>query len=141
MEVEFREYRFGSKFEVLANNNPFTYVQTTAKLDGTGQRWVASLCDYDYVIKYRRGRKNIDADRLSRCPEPDKENIILPNVIKALSFSLGVESCQLVESVALSDSQASIPPLLQPEISDQLLQAYGLTSMDWRSAQKVTKRC
>ena len=40
---------------------------TIAKLDATGQRWVASLCDYDFVIKYRSGRKNIDADRLSHC--------------------------------------------------------------------------
>ena len=57
---------------------------------------------------------------------------------KALSFSLGVESCPLVESVALSDSQASFPPLLQSEISDQQLQAYGLTSKDWRRAQQDT---
>ena len=43
-----------------------------------------------------------------------------------------------MESVALSDSQASIPPLLQPEISDQQLQAYGLTTTDWRRAQQDT---
>ena len=44
---KFRDYLYGSKFEVLTDNNPLTYVLTTAKLDATGQRWVASLCDYD----------------------------------------------------------------------------------------------
>ena len=87
---KFRDYLYGSKFDVLTNNNRLTYVLTTAKLDAIGQCWVASLCDYDFVIKYRSGRKNIDADRLLCCPEPDKEKFILPDVIKALSFSLGV---------------------------------------------------
>ena len=103
---KFRDYLYGSKFEVLPENNPITNVLTTVKLDATGQRWVASLFNYDFDIKYRSGRKNIYADRRSRCPEPDKEKIILPDVIKALSFSFGVESCPLVESVALSDSHA-----------------------------------
>ena len=93
---------------MLTDNNPITYVLTTAKLDATGKRWVASLCDYDFVIKYRSGRKNIDADRLSLCLEPAKEKIILPDVIKALSFSLGVESCPLVERVALSGINPTI---------------------------------
>ena len=34
---KFRDYLFGSKFEVLTDNNPLTYVLTTAKLDETGK--------------------------------------------------------------------------------------------------------
>ena len=33
---KFRDYLYGSKFEVLTDNNPLTYVLTTAKLDATG---------------------------------------------------------------------------------------------------------
>ena len=130
---KFRDYVYGSKFEVLTDNNPLTYVLTTAKLDATGQRWVASLCDYDFVIKYRSGRKNADADSLSRVPSPEKkEKIILPEVLRALSFSLKVENCPLVESVAISDTPETVPPLVQPEISEQQLNAHGLTTKDWR---------
>ena len=136
---KFRDYLYGSKFEVLTDNNPLTYVLTTAKLDATGQRWVASLCDYDFVIKYRSGRKNIDADSLSRVPSSEKEErVILPEVLKALSFSLKVENCPLIESVALSDTSATVPPLLQLEISEQHLNAHGLTTKDWRKAQQAT---
>ena len=135
---KFRDYLYGSKFEVLTDNNPLTYVLTTAKLDATGQRWVASLCDYDFVIIYRSGRKNVDADSLSRVPSPEKEEqIILPEVLRALSFSLKVENCPLVESVAISDTPETVPPLVQPEISEQQLNAHGLTTKDWRIAQQA----
>ena len=41
---------------------------TTAKLDATGQRWVASLANYNFKIFYRSGKLNVEADALSRIP-------------------------------------------------------------------------
>ena len=43
---------------MLTDNNPLTYVFTTAKLDATGHRWLAELSNYNFSIKYRSGRKN-----------------------------------------------------------------------------------
>ena len=56
------------KFEVYTDNNPLTYVLTSAKLNATGLRWVADLAEYDFLIKYRPGKENVDADCLSRKP-------------------------------------------------------------------------
>ena len=56
------------KFEVYTDNNPLTYILTTAKLDATGQRWVASLANYNFKLFYKSGRTNIEADALSRIP-------------------------------------------------------------------------
>ena len=64
----FHEYLYGGNFEVFTDNNPLTYVLTTAKLDATGQRWIANLANYNFKIFYRSGRSNIDADALSRIP-------------------------------------------------------------------------
>ncbi len=36
---QFHEYLCGSKCEVFTDNNPLTYILTSAKLDATGQRW------------------------------------------------------------------------------------------------------
>ena len=47
------------------DNNPLTYVLTSAKLDATGQHWVAALANYDFMIHYRSGKQNIEADALS----------------------------------------------------------------------------
>ena len=64
----FHEYLYGGEFEVYTDNNPLTYVLTTAKLDATGQRWIANLANYNFKIFYRCGRSNVDADSLSRIP-------------------------------------------------------------------------
>ena len=41
----FHEYLYGGHFEVYTDNNPLTHILTTAKLEATGQRWVASLAN------------------------------------------------------------------------------------------------
>ena len=39
---------YGSKFTVRTDNNPLTYVLTTAKLNAAGHRWLAELSGYSY---------------------------------------------------------------------------------------------
>ena len=66
---KFKDYlHYGPRFTVFTDNNPLTYVQSTAKLNAAGLRWVSQLADYQFDIKYRPGKQNIDADYLSRHP-------------------------------------------------------------------------
>ena len=60
----FHEYLYGGHFEVYTDNNPLTYILTTAKLDTTGQRWVAGLANYNFKIFYRSGKLNVEANAL-----------------------------------------------------------------------------
>lgn len=62
------DYLYGTQFEVRTDNNPLTYVLTSAKLDATGHRWLAALSTYHFSLKDRAGVQNIDADALSRRP-------------------------------------------------------------------------
>lgn len=62
----FYDYLYGARFTVRTDNNPLTYVLTTAKLNATGHRWLAALTTYDFNIQYKPGRDNVDADWLSR---------------------------------------------------------------------------
>ena len=65
----FRDYLYHAPdFIVYTDNNPLTYVLTTAKLNATGHRWVSELADFSFTIKYRPGHSNKDADTLSRFP-------------------------------------------------------------------------
>ena len=65
----FADYlRYGPPFVVYTDNNPLTYVLTTAKLNAVGQRWVNELADFQFEIRYKPGKENVDADYLSRRP-------------------------------------------------------------------------
>ena len=65
----FHEYLFGGKFDVYTDNNPLTYILSSAKLDACGQRWVASLANYNFKLFYKTGKTNIEADALTESQE------------------------------------------------------------------------
>ena len=66
--VKFKDYLYQEDFTVCTDNNPVTYVLTSAKLDATGHCWLASLAAFHFDIRYRQGRNNADADAPSRLP-------------------------------------------------------------------------
>ena len=75
---KFHDYLYGHYFEVFTDNNPMSYVLTSAKLDATGHRWLAELSTYHFKIFYRSGKHNADADGLSRVPwEPQHSHLDL----------------------------------------------------------------
>ena len=49
---KFYEYLYGSTFDVYTENNPLTYILTTAKLDAASHHWVASLANYNFQLHY-----------------------------------------------------------------------------------------
>ena len=89
----FHEYLYGGHFEVYTDNNPLTYILTTAKLDATGQRWVTSLANYNLMIFYRSGKLNVEAVALSRIPwENTQVNHLAPLIVSTmLQSKLGTE--------------------------------------------------
>ena len=64
-----------NKFVVHMDNNPLTYIFSSANLDAAGQRWVAHLASYNFSLEYQKGKDNTVADFLSRMNEqlPDEE--------------------------------------------------------------------
>ena len=54
-----------NEFVVRMDNNPLTYIFSTANLDAAGQRWVARLTSYNFILEYQKGKDNTVADFLS----------------------------------------------------------------------------
>ena len=74
----FRDYLLhGPAFDIYTDNNPLTYVLTSAKLNATGLRWVAELANFKFKIHCRSGNKNKEADYLSRHPTSEIEQLQL----------------------------------------------------------------
>lgn len=57
----------------MMDNNPLTYVLTSAMLHATGHRWLAALSNFNFSIQYKAGKHNADADGLSRRPHDPAE--------------------------------------------------------------------
>ena len=64
-----------NEFVVHTNNNPLTYIFSSANLDAAGQCWVAHLTSYNFSLEYQKGKDNTVADFLSQMNEclPEEE--------------------------------------------------------------------
>ena len=89
-----------NEFVVHTDNNPLTYIFSSANLDAAGQRWVACLTSYNFFLEYQKGKDNTVADFLSwmseRLPEEEVQEylnkILYPGVKAVLTTTL---SCPL----------------------------------------------
>ena len=135
---KFHEYLYGSNlFEVYTDNNPLTYVLSSAKLDACGQRWVAKLANYNFTIKYKSGLSNVEADALSRISWPeilaDTEdldvdlNCMDTHVVNAILTGCRSKS-SLIESVSCS---FKIIPLELSQDSD------SSSNINWMKEQRA----
>ena len=89
---QFHEYLYRSpKFDVFTDNNPLTYILTTAKLVATGHRWIASLGPYHFDLHYKLSKKN-PVDPLSRINWSSVEN----HMVKATFDLAQIDQTELI---------------------------------------------
>ena len=64
-----------NEFVVCTDNNPLTYIFSSANLDAAGQHWVAHLASYNFSLEYQKGKENTVADFFSQTNEclPEEE--------------------------------------------------------------------
>ena len=116
----FRDYLYyAPSFDVYTDNNPLTYVMTTAKLDAVRHRWVAELADYNFKLHYKPGKLNSDADTLSRMPlNIDKyiESCTRSSSKEELIALVEVAAVPDNEKVVLVDKSTSETELVETEV-------------------------
>ena len=100
---KFHEYLYGQRFTVYTDNNPLTYILSTAKLDAVGHRWVAALAVYHFDIIYKQGKANVEADALSRIKWPGVLKTIDADVVQAVCASVVIARTPLGEPLVLDD--------------------------------------
>ena len=91
-----------NEFVVRIDNNPLTYIFSSANLDAAGQRWVAHLASYNFSLEYQKGKDNTVANFLSwmnkRLPEEEVQEylnkILYPGVKAVLDNAITpIEEC------------------------------------------------
>ena len=109
----FRDYLYyAPEFTVYTDNNPLTYVLTSARLNATGLRWIGELADFKFNIRYRPGKLNGDADALSRMP------MNIGEYMKTCSEEVNRDAFQAtVCGAKVQVEQFQTPLLFPPEIT------------------------
>ena len=100
---KFHEYLYGSTFDAYTDNNPLTYMLTTAKLDAASHCWVVSLANYNFRLHYRAGKANIDADALLRVSWPE----CMPDCLST-SLKVNAAAIRAIWEAALDQPACSI---------------------------------
>ena len=133
---KFHEYLYGSTFDVYTDNNPLTYVLTTAKLDAASHCWVTSLANYNFRLHYQAGRTNIDADALSRVSWPE----CMPDNL-GTSLKVNAAAIRAIQEAALDQPACPIEAYSYDlhvigaiQDSQQVAQ---MTLDDWHQAQEA----
>lgn len=154
----FRDYLInGPAFEVVTDNNPLTYVLTTARLNATGLRWISELANFRFTIKYRSGKKHVDADYLSRHAldfedlEQEADVVVNPGDVNLMLSSASRQEVNLnhiqvaVQGIEKDPEVHMIPAeelvLAQQEDSviAPVLKLLGVGQVDKEEMKKLTK--
>ena len=64
----FHHYLYGRHFTIWTDNTAVTWLYSQKEPKGKLARWIMSLLEYDFTVKYRKGSLNGNADGISRIP-------------------------------------------------------------------------
>ena len=147
VKEQFHEYltpygKNKNEFVVHMDNNPLTYIFSSAHLDAAGHSWVASLADYNFSLEYQRGKNNTVADFLSHMeshlPEEKVEEAlhrveILAPGVKAM---LDNADTPITERAEGGDDTLPVRACLAKTLSACPVKYTTLQVVDWKRAQR-----
>ena len=131
-----------NEFVVRTDNNPLTYIFSSANLDAAGQQWVARLTSYNFSLEYQKGKDNTVADFLSQMNErlPEEEvqeyfnQIPYPGVKAVLNNAIMPIEEHAEQGVRLTPDCQGDPQEVTVEASPARLATTNVT--DWKQEQK-----
>ncbi|MCG7879345.1 MAG: RNase H-like domain-containing protein [Candidatus Thiodiazotropha endolucinida] len=131
---KFHDYLYGNQFLVCTDNNPLTYVLSSAKLDATGHRWLAALSTYNFSLKYKSGKSNSDADGLSRRPHECTE--IFSDVVKAVceAYTTNRRPCPYAENYVVTSSSV-LAETVDSNIESNDFESTDINTVEWAKEQ------
>ena len=130
---KFHYYLYGSAHpvQVYTDHNPLVYLTTTAKLDAVCHRWLADLSSYDLSISYKPGYRNVDADFLSRRPDPESEQ---NECSSQISLEVFKELCNLITRGEFSGVAEFSG--VSPTAMSQAIPVVSVKNVDWATEQR-----
>ena len=133
-----------NEFVVCTDNNPLTYIFSSAHLDAADNRWVASLADYNFSLEYQKGKDNTVADFLScmeNCfPEEEVEEALRRVEIPAPGVKAMLDNANtpITERAEGGYDVLPVRACLAKTLSACPVKYTILQVVDWKKAQKIS---
>eukprot|EP00624_Nannochloropsis_granulata_P001058 evm.model.NODE_1477_length_24586_cov_22.484747.9 len=113
---KFRPYLYGAKFTIFTDHKALEHIHKAK--DSTGQlfRWSLFLQDYDFDIKFRPGKSNINADVLSRTRQAAAQQPVAD--VSSLTTSHDTKRPDwraAIRAIRLDDAEAGVPIEVKPQ--------------------------
>ena len=130
-----------NEFVVRMDNNPLTYIFSSAHLNAAGHRCVASLADYNFSLEYQKGKDNTVADFLShmanRLPEEVEEALHRVKIpapgVKAM---LDNADTPIADRAEMGNNVPPVRACLAETLSACPVKYTTLQVVDWKMAQR-----
>ena len=120
---KYKPFLYGRKFSVITDHCGLCYLMKAKGLNGRLSRWALRLMEYDFDIKYNKGKNHSDADYLSRYTSED-----IPITNEDISNTSGILSPQK------SDLEHNKDSLLKCSVLRFEIEAEFANSENWYSA-------
>ena len=131
-----------NEFVVHTDNNPLTYIFSSAHLDAAGHRWVASLANYNFSLEDQKGKDNTVADFIShmenRLPKEQVEGALRRVKIPAPGVKAMLDNADTLIAER-ADMGNDVPPIracLAETLSACPVKYTTLQVVDWKKAQR-----
>lgn len=119
---QFEVYLIDKPFVVVTDHAPLQWLPTKRLGNSRLQRWALLLSEFTFTVRHRAGKKNANADALSRCPIPDSAPVDLegdlqvapseklPHFVRAVSTRYDANAARAYFLASLSDSVRGARP-------------------------------
>ena len=130
---KFRDYlSYSDYFEIYTDNNPLLYLMETKKLNAYTKRWISELAEFNFHIRYKPGKKHLDADCFSRMPMKYMKECILEQPKDVF--------CAIMAGIRASENMDESWRVCVLDTSDKILEPSEPTSISWEENRDMIKK-
>jgi hypothetical protein len=103
----FRHHLHGRKFTLVTDHRPLLGLLKTSEPNSQQMRWIMAVQDHDFVVQHREGVKHINADVLSRFPQPSEADTVGARMDSGPVIKPTLPDVVLTDGTTVSGEQAA----------------------------------
>jgi hypothetical protein len=108
--IYFKQYLYGQPFELISDHRPLLWLRTLKNPNPKLTRWLIQLEAFNFIVKYKEGRKNGNADVMSRLPEEPEARE--SNTLELIEMKSGISLNKVREAQQLDPTVRKVKTLL-----------------------------